>query len=61
MLENLGFIRCHKSFLFNLGYIKEYSGRRSEILLINGEVIPVGRKYQSVLHELFEGGMIVIP
>lgn len=37
------YARCHKSFLVNLSYVREY--RRGMITLSTGDEIPVGRKY----------------
>ena len=42
MLEG-SFLRCHKSFLVNMAYIKAFVG--SEITLTTGELLPVSRGY----------------
>lgn len=42
-------IRCHRSFLVNPDYLKEYSG--GWVLLENGEQVPVSRQYHPVLME----------
>ena len=43
MLPNDIFCRCHNSYVVNLKYIDEFS--RTEIILNNGTVLPIGRKY----------------
>lgn len=44
-LPDEDFIRCHKSYLVNLRYIRKY--RNNWLTLASGKQIPVGRKYTS--------------
>lgn len=46
------FIQCHRSFLVNPEYVKEY--RRSEFLLHNAYIIPISRAYQKYAKERFQ-------
>lgn len=46
-----GFVRCHRSYLVNIGQIKKYS--REQISLKNGDVLPISRSYvKECLHRL---------
>lgn len=45
------FCRCHKSYLVNMEHIAEIT--RTEIVLHNGEKIPVGRKYYADVQAAF--------
>ena len=38
------FVQCHKSYCVNIRHIKEIRSR-NEILISNGDTLPVGRKY----------------
>ena len=50
-LGDKDFFRCHKSFLVNLNYVDSY--RRQELLLDNGERIPIAkRRYDDFCTEL---------
>lgn len=50
-LQGKGFFRCHKSFLVNLNRVDSYS--RQELLLDNGEHIPIAkRRYDDFCREL---------
>lgn len=42
-LQEYGFVRCHTSYLVNLGYVKAVSSKTLEITLVTGEVIPVSQ------------------
>ena len=44
-------IRTHKSYLANLQYVKSING--DELLMTNGVVIPVGRKYLALVKEAY--------
>lgn len=48
-LLDKGFIRCHRGYVINISKIKEIYG--NDITLINGEIIPIGRKYKQNLKE----------
>ncbi|MBY0753915.1 LytTR family DNA-binding domain-containing protein [Clostridium sardiniense] len=50
-LEEKGFKRCHRSYVINISKIKEL--KSNEIRLLNGQVIPIGRKYRESLKESF--------
>lgn len=41
------FIKCHRSYIINLSFLKEYSG--GQLLLENGSRIPVSRPYHQIL------------
>ncbi len=45
------FVRCHRSFLVNLNYVKAFS--RKEFEMINGVKIPIGRKYEKATREIW--------
>lgn len=46
-----GIIRCHNSFMVALRYIKSYV--REYCIMLNGENIPISRKYQPVFKQEF--------
>ena len=50
-IDELGdsFVRCHKSFLVNMDYILKI--KYKELVLTNGVVLPVGRKYYNELKD----------
>lgn len=50
-LDDRGFKRCHRSYVINISKIKEF--KSNEVKLLNGEVVPVGRKYKENLKEAF--------
>lgn len=54
-LENIiageGIIRCHNSFMVALRYIKSYV--RESVIMLNGDNIPISRKYQPVFKQEF--------
>lgn len=45
------FVRCHRSFLVNLNYVKAFS--RKEVEMINGAKIPIGRKYEKATRQIW--------
>ena len=50
-LKDKGFFRCHKSFLINLNRVDSYN--RQELLLDNGERIPIAkRRYDDFCQKL---------
>lgn len=50
-LQGRGFFRCHKSYLINLDHVSSYN--RQEVLLENGERIPIARRrYDQFCQEL---------
>ena len=51
-LAGRGFVRAHRSYLVNVGHIKSLS--RQEMLLTNGESIPVGRKYVEEIRQYIQ-------
>lgn len=52
MLEPLGFLRCHQSYLVNFNYIKKYY-REGTLQMQNDEMIPVStRKKEEVMRYL---------
>lgn len=58
MLES-SFLRCHKSFLVNMVYIKAFVG--NEITLTTGEILPVSRGYHMSArnaHTVYLGGLL---
>ncbi|MBY0753917.1 LytTR family DNA-binding domain-containing protein [Clostridium sardiniense] len=50
-LLDKGFVRCHRGYVINISKVKEIDG--NDITLINGETIPIGRKYKQNLKESF--------
>lgn len=50
-LKSYGFVRCHKSFVVSTEQIKEI--RAKDVLLKNGESIPIGRAYKKYFVESF--------
>ncbi|MGG7078815.1 LytR/AlgR family response regulator transcription factor [Clostridium sardiniense] len=50
-LKDKGFKRCHRSYVINISKIKEF--KSNEVILLNGQVVPVGRKYKEDLKESF--------
>lgn len=51
MLQEEGFIRCHRSFLVSTQYITEFTG---EEVRLNPYSVPVGRVFQSQLEVLLQ-------
>lgn len=50
-LPHLYFLRCHNSYIVYIPMIKELL--KSEIILDNGQIIPVSRSYRKSTHEAF--------
>lgn len=50
LLDNR-FIQCYRSYIVNTDYIKTIN--KEEIILFNNEKIPLSRKYNSLLKEIF--------
>ena len=50
-LPDSGFVRCHRSYLINLQYMRKY--RSGKVTLVTGDEIPVGRKYLPQFTEKF--------
>lgn len=48
-LQDKGFFRCHKSFLVNLSCISRYG--HQELILDNGEKIPMAKRRQAVFEQ----------
>ena len=49
------FIRCHKSFLINLKYVKEFLYEENKIILVNGEIVNIAmRKTKEIKDLLFD-------
>lgn len=48
MLPESDFIRCHQSYLINKKYVQSYTRTEVEV---DGEIIPVSRKYTDVVRE----------
>lgn len=46
-----GFIRCHRSFLVNLRFVAQIL--KNELVLDNGQALPVARRAQQTVHEAF--------
>lgn len=55
-LEGHGFMRLHKSYIVNLGCIKEIS--KSRVILANGKDIPIGESFREKLNEFVAGKFI---
>ncbi|MCI1665962.1 MAG: LytTR family DNA-binding domain-containing protein [Atopobiaceae bacterium] len=50
-LANFGFIRCHRAYVVNLGYVVRCSA--SELELMDGTSIPVGRSKREAVSQAF--------
>ena len=50
-LKDKGFVRCHRSYLINMKYIK--SLEKNQVLLGNGTVIPISRMKKEYTKTLF--------
>ncbi|HHD2754516.1 TPA: LytR/AlgR family response regulator transcription factor, partial [Clostridium perfringens] len=50
-LISKNFIRCHKSYLVNLNYIKKIEN--SKIITLNNNIIPISRSYLRKTKDLF--------
>ncbi len=48
-----GFLRCHRSYLINLGYLHEI--RTSEVVLSDGRQVPVSRARRAELNDYLKG------
>lgn len=48
-LNKKGFIRCHRSYMVNISKINEI--KKDDLILTNGDILPIGRKYKSNLIE----------
>ncbi len=48
-LKKKGFIRCHRSYMVNISKINEI--KKDDLILTNGDILPIGRKYKSNLIE----------
>lgn len=48
-LNKKGFIRCHRSYMVNISKINEI--KKDDVILTNGDILPIGRKYKSNLIE----------
>lgn len=52
----IGFLRCHRSYLVNRNEIKEISRTTGELCLNDGLIIPVSRRFQrTCIKAIFEG------
>lgn len=49
LLLNSNFIRCHRSYIININYIKEYS--TNDMLMNNEYLIPISRRYQDMVKQ----------
>ena len=45
------FVRCHRSYLVNMRYVKVYS--RTEFEMKNEDIVPIGRKYEKQTREIW--------
>ena len=46
LLETHGFIQCHKSYVVNMKYIDTIE-KNSCVNMVNGTMLPIGRKYST--------------
>lgn len=44
-LDNKSFFRIHKTYIVNWQFVQSYSA--TEVILINGKILPIGRAYRS--------------
>jgi len=52
LLSDHGFMRCHKSFVISLGRVQKFSNDKLEI---DGDTIPIGRKYRENIIKALQG------
>lgn len=45
-MGDVGFLRCHRSFLVNKNVIREMSRSSGEVWLIDGSIVPTSRRFQ---------------
>lgn len=50
-LNDKNIVRCHRSYAVNLRYIKDVV--KSNIILLNGETIPISRNYKDIVLERY--------
>lgn len=55
-LNDAAFVRCHKSYIVNLAYVRKMNG--DHLLLRNGTVIPTGRSMRKQLYALYDEYLI---
>jgi two-component system LytT family response regulator len=55
MLENYGFFRIHQSYLVNLKYMSKFDNDSLQMVLENGEVLPVSNRRKSNLLDILRG------
>ena len=57
-IQGKHFELCHKSYLINLEYVKELAG--DQIVLVNGEKLPISRKHKKAIRESYTDYMIMV-
>ncbi len=56
VLEQLEFLRIHKSYLINLSHVKQYrKGRGGDVTMIDGAELPVSPTHKQALLDYFSG------
>ena len=55
MLETYGFFRIHQSYLVNLKYMSKFDNDSLEMVLENGEILPVSNRRKSNLLDILRG------
>lgn len=51
LLNSNMFIQCHRSIIVNISYVRRFT--MSELILADGTVLPIGKKYKSTFVEQF--------
>lgn len=55
-LNNTYFIRCHESYIINFLFIKSY--KFNEFSMTNNDIIPISRKYKTIVGEQFNSFVV---
>ena len=50
--EGVPFVRCHRSYIVNLLYVKDIS--KNDFILENGNRVPIGRTYQAAMRKAYK-------
>ncbi|WP_428665763.1 LytR/AlgR family response regulator transcription factor [Runella sp.] len=61
LLEWHGFVRIHKSYLVNLGYLQHCTIDRISITFPNGKIVEIARRRRNKLIELFKMHKVFFP
>lgn len=56
ILHQIGYIRVHQSFLVNPNHIQSFSESENQLLLHNGNTVPVSRRKRAVFYHQWKNG-----